>query len=397
MVDVLNRDVGSFENGRYDTASVMGHDLYTGIDADLQAYGEKLMANKRGSIVAIDPRTGEILCFLSSPGYDPNLLVGRVRGKNFGELMKDPIKPLLNRAIMGQYPPGSTFKMANDMVALQMGVITKTTRFTCQGPASSPIRCTHNHVSPLDVYMAIQQSCNPFHWQVFRAIMTDPNYQTVKERYDVWRNHLMSMGFGRTLNTDLAFELKGNLPPSDVFDKIYGKGSWNAMTIRSLSIGQGEILATPLQLVNYACLVANQGYFYPPHVVRSVGNEKTKFSSQKNISTINIENVDVVREGMMEVFEGEHGTARAYKIDSISMAGKTGTADNPHGKPHSNFIAFAPVENPKIAICVIVENSGFGATWAAPIASLMIEKYINRKVKRTDLETRMINANLLDN
>ena len=397
MVDVMNRDVGSFENGRYDTAAVMGGDLQTGIDADLQQYGEKLMVNKRGSIVAIDPRSGELLCFLSSPGYDPNLLVGRVRSKNFVILNNDPIKPLLNRAIMGQYPPGSTFKMANDMVALQMGVITKETRFTCQGPGSSPIRCTHNHVSPLDVYMAIQQSCNPFHWQVFRAIMNDADYATVKERYDVWRSHLMSMGFGRMLNTDLAFELKGNLPPSEVFDKIYGKGSWNAMTIRSLSIGQGEILATPLQLVNYACLVANRGFFYPPHVVRSVGGEKTKFASDKNVSTINQEYIDVVREGMMEVFEGAHGTARAWKVDSITMAGKTGTADNPHGKPHSNFIAFAPVENPQIAICVIVENAGFGSTYAAPIASLMIEKYIKRKVKRKELEERMINYNLLNN
>jgi penicillin-binding protein 2 len=399
MVDVFNRDVGSFENGRYDTAAVMGGDLYTGIDADLQEYGEKLMANKRGSIVAIDPKTGELLCFLSSPGYDPNLLVGRVRGKNFSELNKDPIKPLLNRAIMGQYPPGSTFKMANDMVGLQMGVITKNTRFSCQGPGSSPIKCTHNHVSPLDVYMAIQQSCNPFHWQVFRAIMNDQNYGTAKERYDVWRNHLMSMGFGRMLNTDLAFELKGNLPPSEVFDKIYGKGSWNAMTIRSLAIGQGEILATPLQLVNYATLVANRGFFYPPHVVRAVGTEKnkTKYSSQKNIPTINVEYIDVVREGMMEVFAGSHGTARAYKMDSITMAGKTGTADNPHGKPHSNFIAFAPVDNPQIAICVIVENAGFGSTYAAPIATLMIEKYITRVVKRKELEERMINANLLNN
>ncbi len=399
MVDVFNRDVGSFENGRYDTSAVMGGDLYTGIDADLQEYGEKLMANKRGSIVAIDPATGEILCFLSSPGYDPNLLVGRVRGKNYGVLNNDPIKPLLNRAIMGQYPPGSTFKMANDMVGLQMGVITKNTRFSCQGPGSSPIKCTHNHVSPLDVFMAIQQSCNPFHWQVFRAIMSDPNYENTKQRYDVWRKHLMSMGFGRLLNTDLSFELKGNLPPSEVFDKIYGTGSWNSMTIRSLSIGQGEILATPLQLVNYATLVANRGFFYPPHVVRSVGNEKnkTKYSSQKNISSINVEYIDVVRQGMMEVFEGDHGTARAYKLDSITMAGKTGTADNPHGKPHSNFIAFAPVDNPKIAICVIVENAGFGSTYAAPIATLMIEKYITRTVKRKDLEDRMINANLLNN
>jgi len=399
MVDVFNRDVGSFENGRYDTAAVMGSDLYTGIDADLQEYGEKLMVNKRGSIVAIDPKTGEILCFLSSPGYDPNLLVGRVRGKNYGELNKNPFKPLVNRAIMGQYPPGSTFKMANDMVGLQMGVITQSTRFSCQGPGSSPIKCTHNHVSPLDVFMAIQQSCNPFHWQVFRAIMNDQDYETVKERYDVWRNHLMSMGFGRLLNTDLAFELKGNLPPSEVFDKIYGKSHWNAMTIRSLSIGQGEVLTTPLQLVNYASMVANRGIFYPPHVVRSVGNEKnkTKYSTQKNVATINPEYIDVVIQGMMEVFEGSHGTARAYKIDSISMAGKTGTAQTTGGKDNSNFIAFAPVESPKIAICVIVENAGFGSTWAAPIASLMIEKYIKRTVKRKEIEDRMINANLLNN
>jgi penicillin-binding protein 2 len=397
MVDVHNRDVGSFEEGRYDTTAVMGSDLYTGIDADLQEYGEKLMQNKRGSVVAIDPKTGEILCFLSSPGYDPNLLVGRVRGKNYAELNTDPIKPLYNRAIMGQYPPGSTFKMAIDMVGLQMGVITNETRFSCQGQGSSPIKCTHSHVSPLDVYMAIQQSCNPFHWQVFRAIMNDPNYENIKQRYEVWRNHLLSMGFGRLLNTDLSFELKGNLPPSQVFDKIYGKGHWNAMTIRSLSIGQGEVLTTPLQLVNYTAMVANHGYFYPPHVVRAIGNEKnkTKFLGQKNVATINPAYIDVVIQGMMEVFEGAHGTARAYKIDSITMAGKTGTAQT-SGRDNSNFIAFAPVENPKIAICVIVEAGGFGSIVAAPIASLMIEKYLKRTVKRKEIEDRMINSNLIN-
>lgn len=397
MVDVFNRDVGSFQKGRYDTAAVMGQDLYTGIDAELQQYGELLMKNKRGSVVAVEPETGEILCFLSSPGYDPNLLVGRVRGKNFQMLNEDPVKPLLNRAIMGQYPPGSTFKMANDMIGLQEGVITPSTRFSCQGPGSSPIRCTHFHQSPLDVYVAIQQSCNPFHWQVFRAIMNDPDYGTVKERYDVWRNHLLSMGFGRKLNTDLSFEMKGNLPPSDAFDKIYGKGHWNAMTIRSLSIGQGEILATPLQLVNYSAMVANGGWFYPPHVVKAIGNEKnhTAFTNKRNVVTINPEYVAVIRKGMAEVVES--GTARSIKIDSIPMAGKTGTADNPHGKPHSVFVGFAPVDNPKIAICVIVENAGFGATYAAPIASLMVEKYITRKVKRTDLEERILSYNLLNN
>ena len=397
MVDVFNRDVGSFENGRYDTAAVMGNDLYTGLDADLQAFGEELMQGKRGSIVAIEPTSGEILCFLSSPGYDPNLLVGRVRGKNFELLNQDPVKPLLNRAISGTYPPGSTFKMANDMIGLQEGVITIGTRFSCQGPTSSPIKCTHNHQSPLDVFTAIQQSCNPFHWQVFRAIMSDQDYGSIKERYDIWRSHLLSMGFGRSLDTDLPYEVKGILPSSDFFDKVYGKGHWNAMTVRSLSIGQGEITVTPLQLVNYAAMVANHGWYYPPHIVKAVGTEKNKtdFTKKKNVVTINREYVDDVRKGMEEVVE--MGTARAYKMDSITMAGKTGTADNPHGKPHSIFIGFAPVDNPKIAICVIVENAGFGSTFAAPIASLMVEKYITRKSTRKELIENMKKINTLNN
>lgn len=397
MVDVFNRDVGSFENGRYDTAAVMGNDLYTGLDADLQAFGEELMQGKRGSVVAIEPTTGEILCFLSSPGYDPNLLVGRVRGKNFDLLNQDPVKPLLNRAISGTYPPGSTFKMANDMIGLQEGVITIGTRFSCQGPGSSPIKCTHNHQSPLDVFTAIQQSCNPFHWQVFRAIMNDQDYGSVKDRYDIWRAHLLSMGFGKSLDTDLPYEVKGILPSSDFFDKVYGKGHWNAMTVRSLSIGQGEITVTPLQLVNYAAMVANHGWYYPPHIVKAIGTEKNKtdFTKKKNVVTINREYVDDVRKGMEEVVE--MGTARAYKMDSITMAGKTGTADNPHGKPHSIFIGFAPVDNPKIAICVIVENAGFGSTYAAPIASLMVEKYITRTSTRKELIENMKKINTLNN
>jgi penicillin-binding protein 2 len=397
MVDVFNRDVGSFEDGKYDTAAIMGNDLYTGLDAELQAYGELLMQNKKGSVVAIEPGSGEILCFLSSPGYDPNLLVGRVRGKNFEMLNNDPVKPLLNRAIAGTYPPGSTFKMANDLIGLQEGVLTPSTRYTCQGIGSSPIRCTHSHQSPLDVYTAIQQSCNPFHWHVFRTLMSDQDYGSVKDRYDAWRNHLLSMGFGRSLKSDLPYEVKGSLPGSDYFDRVYGKGRWNAMTIRSLAIGQGEITATPLQLVNYAAMVSNHGWFYPPHIVRAIGTEKnlTDFTRKKEVISIKREHVDVVRKGMEEVVQ--MGTARAIKIDSIPMAGKTGTADNPHGKPHSLFIGFAPIDNPRIAICVVVENAGFGSTYAAPVASLLVEKYITRTVKRKDLEDRMVNINLLDN
>ena len=373
MVDVHNREVGSFQNGLYDTLAVMGKDLYLTIDAELQQYGELLMQGKMGSVVAIEPSSGEILAFLSSPTYDPNLLVGRVRGKNFSELSKDPVKPLLNRAMMGQYPPGSTFKMVNDLVGMQEGVLNTHTHYTCQGPGSSPIRCTHHHQSPLDVYVAIQQSCNPFHWQVYRSILNNPRRKNVKENYTAWRNHIMSMGFGHKLGTDMQFELSGNIPSAEKFDAIYGKGRWNAMTVRSLSIGQGEILVTPLQLANSAAVMANRGYYIVPHVVKSMGTDKpgeNKFN--KVTSTIDPAYFEIAVEGMRQV--ATMGTAKWYQIEDITMCGKTGTAENPHGEDHSLFMAFAPADNPVIAIAVIVENSGFGSTWALPVASLMIEK-----------------------
>lgn len=389
MVDVHNRDVGSYREGRFDTAAIMGNDLYTGLDADVQALGEKLMSGKRGSVVALDPSSGEIICFLSSPSYDPNLLVGQVRSTNFARLQADPVKPLLNRAISGQYTPGSTFKMANDLIALQEGVITDQTRFSCQGPGTQPIKCTHHHQSPLNVVTAIQQSCNPFHFQVYRQLMTNPGYPNIAARYDKWREYLMAMGFGRTLGSDLPYERKGILYSSKYFDKVYGAGRWNIMTIRSLSIGQGEIDVTPLQMANFAAIMANRGWYYTPHLVRAIGSEnnKTAFTKTKNTIPVDKVHIETARRGMEEVIT--LGTAKIARIDSITIAGKTGTAQNPHGKDHSVFIAFAPVENPKIAICVIVENAGFGSTWAAPIASLLIEKYITRKVKRTDLEERM--------
>jgi penicillin-binding protein 2 len=393
MVDVHNREVGSFQNGLYDTLAVMGKDLYLTIDAEMQQYGELLMQGKMGSVVAIEPSSGEILAFLSSPTYDPNLLVGRVRGKNFSELSKDPVKPLLNRAMMGQYPPGSTFKMVNDLVGLQEGVLNTRTHYTCQGPGSSPIRCTHHHQSPLDVYIAIQQSCNPFHWQVYRSILNNPRRKNVKENYTAWRNHVMSMGFGHKLGTDMQFELSGNIPSAEKFDAIYGKGRWNAMTVRSLSIGQGEILVTPLQLANSAAVMANRGYYFVPHVVKSIGvNETRNEKFNKVTSTIDPAYFEIAVEGMRQV--ATMGTARWYQIEDITMCGKTGTAENPHGKDHSLFMAFAPADQPVIAIAVIIENSGFGSTWALPVASLMIEKYIKREVSRKDIEERMINGKL---
>mgnify|MGYP000935006947 FL=1 len=395
MVDVHNREVGSYADGRFDTTSVMGQDLYLSIDGELQEYGEQLMTGKMGSIVAIEPASGEILAFISSPSYDPNLLVGRVRGKNFKLLTEDPVKPLLNRAMMGAYPPGSTFKMVTDLVGLQEGLLTTQTRYTCQGPGSSPIRCTHNHQSPLDVLVAIQQSCNPFHWLVFRSIITGGGHGSIRNNYVAWRKHVISLGFGKKLGTDIQSELSGNIPSAETFDKIYGKGRWNAMTIRSLSIGQGEILVTPLQLANYAALMANRGQYIVPHVVKSIGNQNSKTAPfQRHISTIDRQHFEIAIEGMRQV--ATLGTAKWYQIEGITMAGKTGTAENPHGEDHSLYMAFAPEDNPKIAIAVVIENAGFGSTWALPIASLMIEKYINREVKRTDLEERMISSKLIN-
>jgi penicillin-binding protein 2 len=391
MVDVHNREVGSFQEGRFDSAAIMGQDLYLSIDAELQEYGELLMQGKMGSVVAIEPSTGEILAFLSSPSYDPNLLVGRVRGKNFKMLSGDKVKPLLNRAMAGTYPPGSTFKMVNDLIGLQEGTLDLNTRYTCQGKGSSPIRCTHDHQSPLDVHVAINQSCNPFHWQVFRTFITNGGHGGIRNNYVSWRKHVMSLGFGHKLGTDLQFELSGNIPSAEAFDAIYGKGRWNAMTIRSLSIGQGEILVTPLQLANYAAVMANRGYYIVPHVVKSVGEKGNKASEfKKVVSDINPVHFEVAVEGMRQV--ATLGTARWYQIDSVTMCGKTGTVENPHGDDHSLFMAFAPADNPRIAIAVVVENAGFGSQWALPIASLMIEKYITRKIKRPDVEEKMLNT-----
>lgn len=397
MVDVHNREQGSYRGGRFDSVAVPGKNLYLSLDAKLQAYGEQLMQNKIGSIVAIDPATGGILSFVTSPVYDPNLLVGRVRGQHFMKLSNDTLKPLLNRAIMGNYPPGSTFKMVNALVGLQEGVLSEYTSYSCQGPVTRPIRCTHNHISPLQLQEAIEQSCNPYFWNVFRSILNQGRYNSVKEAYAAWRSHVISLGFGQKFNTDIPFELNGNIPTGDYYDGIYQEGHWNALTVRSLAIGQGEILVTPLQLANLVVVIANKGYYYPPHLVRAIGSADSVIESykQQQQSTIEARHFDVVREAMLEVFEGEHGTARWAKLPGVQICGKTGTVQNPHGKDHSMFIAFAPKENPKIAMSVIVENSGYGSTWAAPIASLMIEKYLNDTITRPYIENRILQGDLI--
>jgi penicillin-binding protein 2 len=396
QVDVHNRNKGSYQNGQYDTLARAGKNITLSIDAELQAYGEKLMQNKIGSIVVIEPKTGEILAMISSPTFDLNLLVGRQRSKNYTELLHDSLKPLMNRAVLGTYPPGSTFKMINALVALQEKAITPNTKFTCQGPESRPIRCTHHHVTPLALNEAIKQSCNPYFWNTYKSILNKPSLGGVHQAYEKWYNDIRSFGFGQKFNTDIPFEVRGNIPSRKYFDKVY-RGSWNALTVRSLAIGQGEILVTPIQLANLAAVIANKGYYFPPHFLKhTVGEDSLmqKYSTKVN-TAVKPKYFDIVQHAMREVFSKEHGTAHYYEVDSLQQCGKTGTVQNPHGEDHSLFIAFAPMDDPKIAVSVIVENGGFGSRWAAPIASLMIEKYLTGEVKRTRLEKRIIEGDLI--
>jgi penicillin-binding protein 2 len=400
VYDVLNRDKGSFREGKYDTASFAGTDLYSSLDAELQEYGELLMTNKKGSIVAIEPSTGEILAIVSSPSYDPNLLAGNIRRKNYATLLADTIfVPLFNRALMAQYPPGSTFKLVDALVGQQDGVLTSDTRYFCGGGFSlgngKQVAC-HPHPSPVDLTGAIQISCNTYFCRVFRAIIDNKSFLNTRQSYEHWRKSVMSFGFGKKLGIDISGELNGNIPSPTYYDKYHGKNRWRSMTIISLGIGQGEIGITPIQLANLAALIANKGWFYTPHVIRAIGKKDSLnvAYNEKRQVLVDPRYFDVVIEGMANVITA--GTATGAKLDSVTICGKTGTAQNPHGKNHSIFIAFAPRENPKIAISVVCENAGFGSTWAAPIASLMIEKYLKREVKRKDIEERMINGNLIN-
>ena len=392
VVDVHNREKERYMDGACDTMPESGTDIILGLDAELQAYGEHLMAGKTGSIVAIEPTTGQILAMVTSPTYDPNELVGRKRGMRYSELLNNPDKPLINRAISGTYPPGSTFKMINGLISLQSGVMTANTAYPCSGPNSAPIKCTHHHGSPVKLYDAIENSCNPYFWQAFHDMMNSKRFGSTKAAFKFWYDNVTSFGLGRTCNSDIPFTVSGNIPKMEYYDKVY-RGVWNAMTIRSLSIGQGEILVTPLQLANVAAAIGNEGYFIEPHFIKSFSNPDDSVSFEKHIINIDKKHFRDVKKGMQSVFEGEHGTARMSYIPGITVGGKTGTAENPHGLDHSIFMAFAPVDNPQIAIAVVVENAGFGSTWAAPIASLMIEKYIKGSVTRPNLEKRVLTTN----
>ena len=399
MVDVHGRDMGKYMSGKYDVAATAGSDLYTYIDVELQAYAEKLLQNKRGSVVAIDPSTGGILAIVSSPTYDPNLLVGRERTRNYFRLISDKNLPLFNRALAGMYPPGSTFKMVVGLCGLQEGVLTPATAYPCYGgfPLGNgkSVKC-HGHYSPIALEGAIQTSCNAYFCKVFKTIVENRRYHSTCEGFNAWRRNVMSFGLGRKLNTDLPGEAAGNIPTCEYYDKYFGKNRWRALSVISVAIGQGEILLTPLQMANVAAIIANRGYYFTPHIVKAIGspgNLNRKYLI-KHSTSIHPQYFDYIVSGMYQVVEG--GTAHNVRMDSIRVCGKTGTVQNA-GKNHSVFVGFAPRNNPKIAIAAVVENSGYGATWAAPVVSLMIEKYLTHKVKRADLEREIMDAKLISN
>jgi penicillin-binding protein 2 len=398
--DVHNREKGSYMNGLYDTAAIPGKTLTTTLDADLQEYAEQLMANKKGSVVAIDPSTGEILALVTSPTYDPNLLVGRARNKNFAMLSLDSIgKPLFNRSTMASYPPGSTFKLVMALIGLHQHVLSPQTRYPCARgypPLGGKPKC-HPHASPMDLVGAIGTSCNSYFSYVFKSVIDDKKYHNTELAYANWRDIVMSFNIGTKTGSDLANELRGNVPSIKYLDKIYGKGSWKASGVISLGIGQAEMGITPLQNANLVAIIANKGWYYTPHIVKAIGGNPNdtildKFKKKRYTMITDTAIFNDVIDGMARAVES--GTAGALKIEGIPYCAKTGTAQNP-GKDHSVFVCFAPKENPKIAIGILIENAGFGATYAGPIARLMMEKYLKGKITRPDLEKRMLEADLI--
>jgi len=374
--DAKGRVQGSYQNGKHDRLPVPGKNLTLGIDLDLQALGERLLEGKIGAIVAIEPSTGEILCMVSSPGYDPRIMIGRQRAQSQAELGKDPWKPLLNRAIMGQYPPGSTFKTTQGLTFLNEGIITQQTPYPCyHGFVHKGLRVgCHGHGSPLPLVPAIATSCNGFFcWGLYYMLSNRQKYATVQEAMNTWRDYMVSMGFGYPLGVDLAGEKRGMIPNAEYYDKNY-KGSWNPLTIISIAIGQGEVTATPLQIANLGATIANRGYFITPHVVREIEGEKLDtLYTNRRYTKASRENYDLIVKGMRSAALG--GTCKGLAHYDFTPCGKTGTAQN-RGHDHSVFMGFAPMDDPKIAVSVYVENGGWGATYGVPIGGLIMEQYL---------------------
>lgn len=403
-VEILLRDSkgrvqGKYKNGAEDVAPQSGRDLTLGIDIELQAYGEYLMQNKIGAIVMIEPKTGEVLCMVASPNYDPSILTGKDFGKNYLELERNPYKPLFNRAVSGTYPPGSTFKPAQGAIFLEEGIIDTETRYSCHRgypPLGGRPGC-HGHPSPLAIVPALATSCNSFFCWGLNAMLSDrQKYNDLYQAFDVWRNHMIKLGYGNKLGVDLPSEKGGFIPNSKFYDKLW-KNNWNANRIISIAIGQGEILATPLQLANFAAIAANRGYYYVPHVVRErKGAPLDTIFTKRHDVDIDPSVFEVIVEGMAKAVSG--GTCRATNLaPQIEVCGKTGTAENPHGDDHSFFMGFAPKDDPKVAIAVLVENGGFGARNAVPIGRLMFQKFFNGTVPEKDqwIERQIATRNIL--
>ena len=391
MRDSRGRIQGSYHDGEEDIEATTGTDLYLTLDIHLQALAEQMLQGKVGSVVAIEPATGEILALASAPTWNPEILVGKQRSAQYSRLLADASKPLLNRATQATYPPGSTFKTIQSVVCLQEGGITPRTTYPCSGPKSSPIKCTHHHGSPVNLLNAIEQSCNPYFWCAFRDMLQKDGYgdnnATFRARYNLWRDDVMKFGLGQRFEgSDIGEQSSGAVPSERLFNRLYGEKGWKAITIRSLSIGQGEVLVTPLQLANQAATLANRGYYITPHL----NAELTSHPELRHETGMDTAWFALVAQGMHQVMT--NGTGRWYNIDSLQMCGKTGTVQNPHGKDHAIFIGFAPMDSPKIAVAVVVENAGFGATWAAPVASLLMEQYLTDTIRRKHIYNKMVSS-----
>lgn len=396
MKDASGRIKGKYENGIHDEAPISGKDLTLSVDMELQKYGEQLMRGKIGAIVAIEPETGEILALVTAPTYEPTLLAGRDRGKNYASLVQNPLKPLFDRSIQGAYPPGSTFKPTQGLIFLEEGVVNLSTSYPCSRGYVNGLRVgCHGHGSPIALKPALQTSCNAyFCWGLKN--MLDKKGKNITDQFEKWKNYMVEMGYGYRLGVDLPFESRGFIPNNDYYNKRFRGAEWSANSIISISIGQGEILATPLQIANLAATIANRGWYYTPHVVKEIADsqidEKYRQKHQPNIKK---QWYEAVAEGMRMAVTG--GTCKTANLPNLEVCGKTGTAQNPHGRDHSVFMGFAPYHNPKIAIAVYVENAGFGATFGVPIGSLMIEKYLNGKISdsRKGVESHMLNSNTI--
>ncbi|MFR9166989.1 MAG: penicillin-binding protein 2 [Dysgonomonas sp.] len=404
-VEILLRDAhgriqGKYEEGKFDKAPQAGKNVILGLDIELQAYGEYLMQNKIGSIVMIEPETGEILCMVTSPTYDPSILLGRNFGNNFMTLQNDPLTPLINRAIQGHYPPGSTFKTTQGLIFLQEGIITPQTMYSCHlgyPPGGGRPKC-HPHGSPLPLVPAIATSCNSYFCYGLNAMLSNrKKYKDVLTAFDVWKDHLVDMGFGYKLGVDLPSEQRGFIPNSKYYTKAFKTTSWSAPNVISIAIGQGEVTTTPIQIANLSATISNRGFFYTPHIVKEIeGAPLDSLYTQKRAVNIDRRYYEPIVEGMANAVTG--GTCRGANIGTdIPVCGKTGTAQNPHGRDHSIFMGFAPKDNPKVAIAVIIENGGFGATFAVPIGRLMLQKYLRGEVPAGDqyIEDRIVNSVIL--